>query len=54
MGGGGDEGAGGVWARIGSLEILSKHRGNASQVSVVAKPGRWGCGHALAAFLNTL
>ena len=30
-----------VWARIGSLFILSKHLANASQVWVVARPG-WG------------
>ena len=30
-----------MWARIGSLSILSKHLGNASQVWVVARPG-WG------------
>ena len=30
---------GGVWARIGSLFLLSKHLGNASQVWVMARPG---------------
>ena len=30
-----------MWARIGSLFILSKHLANASQVWVVARPG-WG------------
>ena len=31
-----------MWARIGSLEILSKHLGNASQVCVVARKRRPG------------
>ena len=41
----GEAGRGEVWARIGSLFILSKHLANASQVWVVARPG-WGgvCG----------
>ena len=50
-----------MWARSGSLFILSKHLGNASQVWVVARrarggvgggggEGAGGCGHALAAF----
>ena len=48
MGGGGGEGE--VWARIGSLFILSKHLG-ASQVGC-GRAG--GCGHALAAFKYSL
>ena len=50
-----------MWARIGSLFILSKHLGNASQVWVVARkrgPGgvraAGGCGPALAAFKYSL
>ena len=49
-----------MWARIGSLFILSKHLGNASQVWVVARKrgpggeGAGGCGHALAAFKSSL
>ena len=39
-----------MWARIGSLFILSKHLGNASQVG----EGAGGCGHALAAFKYSL
>ena len=44
-----------MWARIGSLFILSKHLGNASQVWVVGGgEGAGGCGHALAAFKYSL
>ena len=44
-----------MWARIGSLFILSKHLGNASQVWVVGVVrARGGCGHALAAFKYSL
>ena len=56
-----------MWARIGSLFILSKHLQNASQVWVVARKrgpgggagggggeGAGGCGHALAAFKYSL
>ena len=42
-----------MWARIGSLFILSKHLGNASQVSGGGE-GAGGCGHALAAFKYSL
>ena len=31
-----------MWARIGSLSVLSKHLGNASQVCVVARKRRPG------------
>ena len=39
-----------MWARIGSLSILSKHLGHASQVWVVARKrgeGAGGCGHVV-------
>ena len=44
-----------MWARIGSLFILSKHLGNASQVWVVGVVrARGGVGTPLAAFKYSL